>query len=169
MKRLYLLRHAHAPYHFGMSDVSRQLSNAGVQQARDLGCHMKREGFLPDLALCSDSPRTRKTLEGVQQEIDIARTKMRKILYTGSIGDYFAEIQGCDSHINSILVIAHNPAIYGLVGFLANVQDEALANRLSFGGYPPATLSVLDAPCGKWSDIQPKECPLRHIIEPGDY
>jgi len=168
-KRLFLLRHAHSPSVPGMRDMDRELSAQGIEQAAALGQHMKENNFVPDMVLCSSAPRTRKTLGGVLQSIDVANVKYLPILYTGSVGDYLEQIQRCDDTYDSILVVAHNPSIYGLVALLAETNDEAMAHRLTVSGYPPATLSVLTVPKGKWANIQPGQCPLVHIADPSDY
>ncbi len=168
-KRLYLLRHAHSPSVPGVKDIDRELSQEGVKQAKALGVYMKKNSFAPDMVMCSSAPRTRKTLEGVLQNVPVANVKYFPILYAGSTGDYLAQIQGCDDSYSSIMVVAHNPSIYGLVALLAELGNDALVHRLTTGGYAPATLSVLDVQQEKWADIQPGKCPLLNIVSPKDY
>jgi len=168
-KRLYLLRHADSPDMPGVKDIDRELSALGAEQAPALGQYMKAKNFVPDMVLCSSAHRTRVTLDGILQHIDVANVKYLPILYVGSVGDYLAQIQECDDNYKSILVVAHNPSIFGLVALLAEAQDEVLAQRLATGGYAPATLSVLDVPVDKWAQIQPSQCPLVHMADPSDY
>jgi phosphohistidine phosphatase len=165
-KRLYLLRHADSPGVPGVKDIDRELSTLGNEQAFALGQYMKSKNFLPDVVLCSHAKRTRSTLEGLTQHIDITNVEYLPILYGGSVGDYLTQIQECDNAYNSILFIAHLPNIYGLAALLAKAKDEMIAQRLATGGYAPATLSVLDVPFEHWADIQPKECPLLDVVTP---
>jgi phosphohistidine phosphatase len=168
-KRLYLLRHAHSPSLPGVKDMDRELSAKGNDQAAALGQYMKCHNFVPDMVLCSSSHRTRKTLDGVLQSMNIVNIKYLPILYVGSVGEYLTQIQECDECYESILLVAHNPSIYGLAALLAKTHNEILAQRLATGGYAPATLCVLDVPVNKWAHIQPHKCPLLHIADPTDY
>ena len=168
-KRLYLLRHADSPGMPGVKDIDRELSAVGIEQAFALGQYMKAKNFVPDMVLCSAAHRTRVTLDGVLQHIDVTNVKYLPILYTGDVGNYLEQIQECDDLYKSILVVAHIPNIYNLAALLAKVDDGALAQRLATGGYAPATLSVMDVPVDKWTQIQPHKCPLVHMADPSDY
>ncbi len=169
MKRLYLLRHAHSPSVLGVKDIDRELSLQGKNEAKALGKYMKAKNFVPDMVLCSSVRRTRATLDGLLQSINVSNVKYLPILYNGSVGDYLAQIQECDDACESILLVAHNPNIYGLVALLSETNDEIFVNRLATCGYAPATLSVLDVPQEKWIDIQPHKCALVHMVDPSDY
>ncbi len=168
-KRLFLLRHAQSPSMPGVKDIDRELSAQGSEQAFALGQYMKSKNFVPDMVLCSSAYRTRKTLDGVLQHIDVANVKYIPLLYAGSVGDYLAQIQECDDLYKNVLVVAHNPNIYSLTAFLAEAHDEVLAQRLATSGYAPATLSVLDVTQDKWAHIQPGKSPLVHMADPSEY
>ncbi len=167
-KRLFLLRHALAISDHRGDDISRPLAPQGIQDAIALGEYMKQQNVTPDLVLCSGAKRTRETLEGLSQALNLEKTHFIDILYSGSIGDYLYEIQKIDTTYNSILVLAHNPCIYELVRLLAAQGEDHTQQRL-MEGYQPATLSVIHCKCTDWASIQPVENELFHIASPIDY
>lgn len=167
-RRLYLLRHAHALSQSDFGDKERSLSSQGKADARVLGEYMNSNGFAPDIVLCSSAVRTRQTLEGVNQSLEVTNIQFADILYNGSTGDYLYQIQRVSDDYRSILFIAHNPCIYELVCLLAAQGDDALLGRLSMG-YSPATLSVIECDIGSWKDIQPVENTLTALVSPTDY
>ncbi|MCF6275831.1 MAG: histidine phosphatase family protein [Robiginitomaculum sp.] len=167
-KRLFLLRHAIAVNEISDGDISRALAPKGKEDARALGQYMLDNSYVPDLVLCSPARRTRETLEGLQNHLEINNINKPDILYSGSTGDYLHEIQQCEDSHQNILIIAHNPSIYELLILLAAQGDDSMMQRLS-EGYAPATLSIINCICEKWADIQPAENELYALVNPMDY
>ncbi len=166
-KRLFLLRHAIA-----MSDtpedINRTLAPKGKEDATALGSWMKRKNLLPDFVLCSSATRTRQTLEGLQNNLDTPKVDLRESLYHGSAGDYLSQLQDVSDNYKNVMIIAHNPSIYGFVRLLSTEKDNAFAQRLC-EGYSPATLSVIECTSDTWKDIQPGENMLSLMTDPMDY
>ncbi len=173
VKQLFILRHADSlPYHMD-GDKERSLSPQGVDDAMGIGRIMLDSGYSPDIILCSPAQRTRQTLtclekEWAQKNLDCYSTVFPEILYNGSVSDYLYEIQQVSDEHDNILLVAHNPSIYELVLLLAAQGRDDMIQKLSMG-YNPATLSVINCKCDKWSDIKPVENELSNLIAPMDY
>ncbi len=166
-KRLFILRHAQALSN-AAQDKDRSLSPKGVDDAQALGRVMAKKGYFPDLVLCSPAQRTKQTLKALEDGLGVRNTAHPAILYNGSAGDYFHEIQNVSDDYSDILLLAHNPSIYELVIRLSNPDQDRMMQRLSVG-YQPATLSVLECSCAAWKDIQFGENTLSYLAEPLDY
>ncbi len=167
-KRLYLLRHAMAMSEYSDGDKGRKLAPKGKEDAVALGKMMKKQGYIPQVILCSPATRTKETLQAVNDSLNVDNITKSEILYTGSTGDYLYEIQKLDDKYDSALIVAHNPSIYELVILLGGQGKEFNLQRLS-EGYQPATLSVIDCECASWAEIQPVENTLSDIKSPIDY
>lgn len=168
-KRLFILRHALAlPSSAAIKDFDRALAPQGLEDAKALGIFMATREFTPDLALCSPAKRTRQTLESIKNSINIPDTQFPEILYSGSVGDYLFEVQQIDNSVKTILVVAHNPAIYELAFLLSGRGIDSHMQRLA-DGYKPATLAVLNCPDEDWAELQPAACELADISDPLDY
>lgn len=167
-KRLFLLRHALSDSKHSDGDIARPLAEQGRGDAEALGQYMASNNFTPDMVLCSSADRTRETLKLLQLPISEHQISFLPILYSGTTGDYLAQIQKCNDEHNNVLLIGHNPSIYAFVTYLCSPDVDETAQRLS-EGYHAGTLSVLGCKQDKWEDIQPKECPLIHMASPMDY
>lgn len=70
-RRLILLRHAKSSWaDASLKDHDRPLSKRGVQAAGNIAKKMKAIGWIPNLILCSDSLRTRQTLEWMGEAVE---------------------------------------------------------------------------------------------------
>ena len=107
---LTLVRHAQAGY--GRGDHSRPLTPAGVQQARQLGTLLVKEGVEVELILHSTATRAAQTAEQLGQSYLGAQLLAEDELYHCSperllslVGEY-APVGG-----KAILVVGHEPII----------------------------------------------------------
>ena len=158
MKRLYLLRHAQALPSDGGRDFDRSLSPKGLEDAQALGKHMQRQGYVPELILCSGAKRTRDTHAQVSQafENETVQSDFSDKIYDASRGSLFKMIQDFGDDVIAAMIIGHNPTIYELCAMLASQGPETMINRLA-EGYVPATFSAIDFPITSWADINPND------------
>lgn len=168
MKRLYLLRHAEAAPAMGTGDKDRSLSTHGKVQAIALGRSMMSKGYKPEKVYCSGALRTRQTLDGIEESFGSLNARYEDEIYYGGTGELFSFIQNTSDEKQSVLIVAHNPSIYELVVKLGADNPSTHLQRLGMG-YKPATLSVLDCPCEKWSDLQMYENALIDLLIADEY
>jgi phosphohistidine phosphatase SixA len=89
-------------------------------------------------------------------------------MYSASRGELFAMLQGLDDSVESVMILAHNPAIYELVATIASDGADQHMNRLA-QGYEPASLSVVEAGCENWATLDLDGNVLKDLVSPIDY
>ncbi len=156
MLRLYILRHAKAALASpGMKDFDRELSNRGMDDARQMAKVMRARGYAPQIIACSPSRRTRMTLEGIHSVVENAAHEVdfRQSLYHGDTDDYLTAIHAFDGAREG-MVIGHNPNCEILASLLcASGEPDAIEtmNRK----FPTGALAVFNLAIDDWKQAKP--------------
>ncbi len=165
MKKLLLLRHAHATGDHAMNDFDRPLSPAGVIKATTLGKLMKTKDYQPDFIYCSPALRTHQTLENLFKFLRPCTTQSPRSLYNAGRNDLRAILDQTPSSAKTVMIVAHNPGIHSLAAMLAQEEpSQHYADLMS--GYAPATLSVLECNIQNWAHLMPGENALKDLMKP---
>ena len=162
--RLLLLRHAKSSWADpGVRDHDRPLNDRGRRAAVAMGDHLRSQGWIPDLILCSSARRTCETaaLLALPAEIPI---EIRHDLYLADPDAVRARIQTFDDATPSVLVIGHNPTTHELALDLARRGDSEALTRLATK-YPTGALAVLDLDA-PWADLRRGSARLTHFVSP---
>ena len=111
MKTIYLLRHAKSSWDdSSLPDHDRPLNGRGRSAAPRVGAHMRAEGYLPDLVLCSTATRTRLTLEGVLSELEVEPAiEFEEELYLAAPSEMLDLVRSVPDTVESVLLVGHNP------------------------------------------------------------
>ncbi|MDD9946583.1 MAG: histidine phosphatase family protein [Myxococcales bacterium] len=166
MPRLILLRHATAAS--GRDDAARALTDHGRQEAHWVGASLQRQGWLPDLALCSTAVRASQTFDGLVAgtggSLDPACARLDTRLYLAAPERLMGCIAEVEDEAGTLLVVAHNPGIFDLAQALAERNAEG---RLALSrGFPPASLARY-AVVGSWASLAPAAATLVDVLRPG--
>ena len=157
MKRLLLLRHAKSSRdNPRLQDFDRPLAKRGREAAPEIGRHMRKAGWLPDLILCSTAKRTQETAELVLAELGgeaAAEVRFVDALYLAAPEQMLKEIHAVDGKVGTLLVVAHNPGTAQLANHLAASGDKHAIHRLR-EKFPTAGLAVLEVDAGSWSKLE---------------
>ena len=155
MKRLLLLRHAKSSRdNARLQDFDRPLAKRGREAAPEIGRHMRKAGWLPDLVLCSTAKRTQETAELVMAELGgDTKVHFADALYLAAPEQMLKDIRGVDNKVATLLVVAHNPGTAQLANYLAADGDKHAIQRLR-EKYPTAALAVFDVDAGSWSKLE---------------
>jgi phosphohistidine phosphatase len=153
VRKIFLLRHGEAMMpDYGMKDIERPLTSKGANQIRDLGKHLLKTNFKPDLVYCSSAERTQQTLahlsESMNQEWE---TEIKREIYEAPVSSLFQVIRDSDNSIQTILLVGHNPGITYLVEYLSG--DGIV-------GMIPGEMVHLDFAMGAWSEISQGSCSI---------
>ena len=144
MLRLILVRHAKSALDSPeLDDFARPLAPRGRAEARWLGETMRREGWTPDLVLCSPAARTRETL---RLSGSTAPVQFVQEIYDLMGTDFIDLIRTNGGTVQSLALVGHNNAI----------DATALAlcgGRMDFGGFPTGAIVVLDFEASDWMDL----------------
>ncbi len=168
MRRLLLLRHAEAVHSSGFKDHERPLTKAGRLAARQVGAVLSRKQKHIDLALASDSLRTRETLElalgeyGRQPE-----TVLDPRLYHAERKDLRDLVRKIPDQAHDVLIVGHNPAIAEFALYLADGSNEDALRRLSHS-VPPGALAIFEVSSTKWGELHRSSAKLNAFLTPAD-
>jgi len=149
--RLFLMRHAEAEEAGFKSDISRDLTQNGNNQA--LLASTRLVEYDISKMLVSPANRTRQTAEIIQSKIHCPKLEILPELY-GSRAEEIIKIISSQNNIDkNLLVIAHNPGIFK-AALKLTAPDSAQYDILLENGMPPANIIILDFPgISSWSEI----------------
>jgi phosphohistidine phosphatase len=138
------MRHAKSDWSSGENeDFLRPLNQRGVRDARNMGRWLAAEGYLPDSVISSPSRRTRDSLrlmgEGAGMALD-PRVTWDNTLYLAALPALLEALRrhGRDS---GVMVLAHNPGLEELLGWLLAERTPAAATGKIF---PTGAVYVLE-------------------------
>jgi phosphohistidine phosphatase len=157
---LYLLRHAKSSWDDErLADRDRPLAPRGRRAAERMARHLRDEGILPSLVLCSPARRTRETLEAVGPGGEV---RIEDELYGASEAALLGRLQRVPDAVESVMLIGHNPAMQelavGLAGAGARLEDVEAK-------FPTGALATLAVP-GGWRELAPGSAELVAFVKP---
>jgi phosphohistidine phosphatase len=166
MKTLHLLRHAKSSWKDEtLADRDRPLAGRGRKAAKRMAEHMRAEGIVPALVLCSSARRTRETLERMLPVLgDDPGVEIEEALYGTPARELLARLQRVPETVPSVMLIGHNPGLEQLAVSLARTGDRLSDMRAK---YPTGALATLIFR-GRWKDLGPGTAELVAFMKPRD-
>ncbi|WP_419765349.1 MAG: SixA phosphatase family protein [Arcobacter sp.] len=144
MKKLYLLRHAKSSWKdSSLKDIDRPLNNRGKYQVKFMREFVLKNSIKPDLILCSTSKRTKLTHSGI---FDDKNAVFMDSLYHASSSEIMNIIKKVDKHIDTLIIIGHNPGLNEFASWLINFE-----NNIQTGSLIQIDISIQD-----WKDLHKK-------------
>jgi phosphohistidine phosphatase len=160
MKRtLTLIRHAKSDWgHPELSDFDRPLNSRGEHDAPRMGAEFKQRGIDFDLLIASTANRAITTARTICNGIGYPeeRIEQKGDLYLASAGAMLQIINGVDSAIERLAIVAHNPGITSLANALG---DKPIDNM------PTCGVVILETE-SEWRFLKPKSCTTQDFIYP---
>ncbi len=165
MSALHLLRHAKAvPLESG-EDRERPLEERGRRAAQAMARWMAERDLAPGLVLCSNSRRTRQTLDLIAPVFPRAtEVLIEDGLYLATARQLLARLREIPATIEGVLLIGHNPGLHELALALADVATGPLARRLA-EGFPTAALASYEIAM-RWSALDRHRARLTAFVTP---
>ena len=173
-KTVLLLRHAKSswadPF---LEDFDRPLNKRGQKAAPRMGTYLRKQGLVPDLALCSAAQRAVETwaLAGAalsKSDSPQVTTRHLRSLYLAPPSRILSVLQRLSDDVQSVIVIGHNPGTEHLAQRLAGPGSDAKAlDRLELK-YPTAGLAELRFQVARWSEVAPGGGKLVRFVIPKD-
>lgn len=153
-RTLLLMRHAKSDYPQGVADHDRPLAPRGVREAGVAGDWLRANVPPIDAVMCSTATRTRETL--ARTGID-APAEFVDRLYDAMPGTVIDEINAVQSrfgtHVRTLLVIGHEPAMSHVALGLADAEDsDRTAADDILAKYPTSAIAVLRT-AEPWADL----------------
>ena len=152
-RTLLVLRHGHAQAGDWSADRERHLDKRGRRESRAAG--LAALGWVPDLALVSDSVRTRETFDrfcrGLGQTVDV---RYLDELYSADVSTLRRVIATSPLDVSTVLLVGHNPPVSELCGeLLAVATTEVDAGPLATDGMRTGMLAVFTW-TGEWDPAE---------------
>jgi phosphohistidine phosphatase len=141
--RLLLLRHAKSSWADpGVRDHDRPLNERGRRAAAAIGDQLRKEGWIPDVVLCSSARRTCETATLLALP-ETAELVVEHDLYLADADTVLHRIRAVDDRARTVMVVGHNPTMHEVALNLA--ADGSKPALRSLGEkYPTGALAVLD-------------------------
>jgi phosphohistidine phosphatase len=169
MRKLFLLRHAKSSWDDPASeDFDRPLNGRGRKSARRMGEYMAEQGIRPGMALVSAAARTRATWESLEPHLEGVPVSIEEGLYEASRNDLLARLRRLDDHMESVLLVGHNPGIGRLAEALAEHHGESEALARLAEKFPTGALAILHLYIAHWGELEAGRGLLAAFIRPKD-
>lgn len=143
MKRLILMRHAHAQSgHMIKVDRDRPLSGEGLKALDITGRLLHQKLFHVDYVLCSNARRTRQTFDAMQKYLpQTVEISFEDRLYGASVHFLIERFRRISDRYTTIFVIGHNP---GLQEFLSTTTHYRSPSSLIIKPFEEASVVFFD-------------------------
>ncbi|MCW2284983.1 phosphohistidine phosphatase [Rhodoblastus acidophilus] len=152
MRRLHLLRHAHAAPPGKYRDHERPLTTAGRAAAAQVGRALTARGDLIDIALCSDAARARETLDLVLETSGATpELRLERGIYQADCEEIAALLRVLPDEVRTVLVVGHNPGVGEFAAAFAGGGSTPDLDRLN-RFFPPAALASFEI-AAPWNEL----------------
>jgi len=143
-KTLIIMRHAKSNWDDpSLADYDRPLNNHGLRDAPRMAQWLADSELIPDQVIASAACRASQTASIVANnlslESDILETRD---LYLSGYDAYLEQISYLPNHVDTALIIGHNPTMESLV-YLLSGESVSM---------PTAAIAVIQLPINSWSD-----------------
>ncbi len=169
MKTLVLLRHAKSAWdNADLPDIERPLSPRGQKAEPLMGARLKKEGYRPDVVLCSTAARARETLDLIADALPKkAKVQHLKELYMAVPREMLNAVAKVPDSAETVMLVGHNPGIGSLAGWLAGQGDSETLSRMR-RKFPTAAAAVIAFDVARWADVAGEGGTLVAFLRPRD-
>jgi len=165
LSTLFLLRHAKAVAQHADGDRARGLSDAGRDSARTIAAAIAERHIAPSLVLCSDSARTRETLDMVLPALKPPPEIIyEEALYLADAKQLLQRLRHIPDSVRSVMLVAHNPGLQELAVLLSDQPTGPLMARL-IQDFPTAGLARFEVNL-PWSALERGGARVMAILVP---
>jgi phosphohistidine phosphatase len=166
MLRLLLFRHAKTAREAGGGDHDRPLTKRGEEDSKRIGRYLADEQLLPDLAIASDSRRTRQTLDlALQAAHQHPQTRLDRAVYLAEPHTLLDVVRRTPPEVGTLLIIGHAPGMGDLAALLTGFGDRYALARMNTK-FPTSGLAVLDFSLDRWADVAERSGRLDRFVTP---
>lgn len=154
MKKLFLIRHAHAEkFSESNKDIDRKLTSEGMKAASLLGKYLNDEGVKPDRIISSFAQRAQLTSELVASQLDyeFEAIQEKEGLYESSVREFVDFLCQLENEDSIVIIIGHNPAITYAADYLSDAD---------ISGMSPGSVVQINFRIENWSEL---------VKGPGEY
>jgi phosphohistidine phosphatase len=145
MKRLYILRHAHAS--IGVIDRERELDEQGIDELKSIGSQMITLGMRPNVILTSGARRSIETAKHIRELFGLLVNviDIREDLYNADIAQIIKILQSLPDEKNSVMLITHQQSAIDLLGTITDAEYKEI---------PHGGLIVIELRLRHWKNLE---------------
>jgi len=149
-----VVRHAQAEA-YAASDVERELTPNGREDAAEAGRWLAEQGVVPATAYVSAAVRTRETWSQMAGAAGWSVTPTYdELLYSTDEDGILELLRRTDDAVGTVVVLGHNPTVAVLAQLLDDGDGPAEIAAELAGGYPTCAVTVFDV-ATSWADLGP--------------
>ncbi|MBU3015705.1 histidine phosphatase family protein [Poseidonibacter lekithochrous] len=158
MKKLYIVRHTHkAQVKSGQDDYDRELSQEGLDEAKQIAQKLSSKSIKTDLIVSSPAVRTRQTAEVFADILNYDKSIMyNEVLYLAFVNELIETISYTFDTVDTMILIGHNPSLTALAITLIDFKE-----KFEVGG-----VMEIEFDCNSWIDIGKENAKLVSYILP---
>lgn len=154
MRRLILFRHAEAIHSSRYRDHERPLTEAGRKEASEAGARLAESPPPIDLALVSDSQRTRETWDHASAALKEApEARFERRIYEAERHDLMELVRAQPHSVQTLVLVGHNPALAEFATHFAGRGDSHALKRLG-RGLPTGAIALFEIGDVEWRKLR---------------
>jgi phosphohistidine phosphatase len=154
MRRLILLRHAEAIHSSRYRDHERPLTEAGRKEASEAGARLAESSPPIDLALVSDSQRTRETWDHASAALKEApEARFDRRIYEAERHDLMELVRAQPHSIKTLVLVGHNPALAEFATHFVGRGESHALKRLG-RGFPTGAIALFEIEDVEWRKLR---------------
>ena len=157
-KTLILVRHGHAQNVVSEHDMHRKLTSKGEKQATEIALELNELNVRPDLIISSPANRADETADIISQNLKHSKTTKLTVynLYEADEQEYRDIIAQTPEHIDTLMVVGHNPTVSNLAASLSPIHAVPLR---------PGSVLVFKTAAATWSTVFSKAMEAVEFME----
>ena len=165
MNKLYLMRHANAPFGNSNRDFERSLDDRGRRQAISVSEHINRAELKFDKVMHSTAPRVLETLSILQDLCkDEFSAEPNPDIYNSDLNHFTNLVRNINPQYKNVLIIGHNPTIYQFILYFATNYKETILPEIGMPGANFVEMFFDE----EWANITPNKYKIGEIFTPMD-
>jgi phosphohistidine phosphatase len=148
MKKLLLIRHAKAVQSIVLNDFDRNLTEKGIDNAKDMGKFLSKHDISLDLALSSPALRAKETIQIILENMRIQpKIIYEELIYDNDEKKIINLITNTNNSINTLAIIGHNPS-------MENITILQTGKKLPYENFSTCGVALIEFDIKNWDEIK---------------
>jgi phosphohistidine phosphatase len=148
MKKLLLIRHAKAVQSIDLKDFDRNLTEKGIDNAKNMGKFLSKLDTSLDLAICSPAIRAKETMEIIFDKMKIKpKIIYNELIYDNDEKKIINLIKDTDNSINTLAIIGHNPS-------MENITILLTKQKFPHENFSTCGVALIEFDIKSWDEIK---------------
>jgi len=149
MKTLLLMRHAKSSWEDDrLPDHKRPLNDRGRRDVPTMGDRLANRNLFPDMIMSSPAERAKHTASIIAPYVKMPATRVTLAdeLYMANTDIFLSLVQLCDTNVDTLMLVSHNP---GITQFASTLTDTAIEHM------PTSAIFICQFNIKAWHEVIP--------------